>query len=223
MARMDKLIAVDQLIKDAKKKGLDFGKGDPYNRLRYYTKIGWLPHMVRKQDKSGTTRGHYPEWVVDRLLQIEDYKNSGLSNDEITKKLSSKTKIRELNELLTSKETRQRIITYLVLIVGTFVVAAGLGIIPIEKPRNNIIQNTQVGLPKQILDTGTSYIPQNQRKAFIRTDNITSTSKVYVSFNEDYSPASRYWVSDIISLNGFYVNLDTPASRNVEFSWWVTN
>ena len=45
-------VQVIKLIKQAKKEGVQFGRGDPYNRLRYYTKIGWLPHMTRKKTKS---------------------------------------------------------------------------------------------------------------------------------------------------------------------------
>lgn len=46
-------ISVEKLIKILKEKNISFGKGDPYNRLRYYTKIGWLPHMTRKKTKKG--------------------------------------------------------------------------------------------------------------------------------------------------------------------------
>ena len=44
------LINIKDLIQELKNKNIDFGKGDPYNRLRYYTKIGWIDHMIRKKD-----------------------------------------------------------------------------------------------------------------------------------------------------------------------------
>ena len=31
---MESLISTEKLIEEAKTKGIDFGKGDPYNRLR---------------------------------------------------------------------------------------------------------------------------------------------------------------------------------------------
>ena len=57
---MESLISTEKLIEESKTKGIDFGKGDPYNRLRYYTKIGWLPHMQRKKNDEETsiTTGH---------------------------------------------------------------------------------------------------------------------------------------------------------------------
>ena len=74
---MSSLIEVEKLIRMAKKEGVSFGKGDPYNRLRYYTKIGWLPHMERKRVKSGDVVGHYPKWVLSRLVMIDKLKKQG--------------------------------------------------------------------------------------------------------------------------------------------------
>jgi len=46
------LISINEVIERAKKLGVDFGKGDPRNRLRYYVKIGLLPHAQRKVFKN---------------------------------------------------------------------------------------------------------------------------------------------------------------------------
>ena len=54
----------------AKTAGVEFGKGYPYNRLRYYTKIGLLPHAKRKSF-GGPPEGAYPLWVVDKLVEID--------------------------------------------------------------------------------------------------------------------------------------------------------
>ena len=77
MRPVDNLVSIENLIEAAKRKGLNFGKGDPYNRLRYYTKIGWLPHMVRKSDNEGSIKGHYPEWALNQLIIIEKLKAEG--------------------------------------------------------------------------------------------------------------------------------------------------
>ncbi|MEK7611415.1 MAG: hypothetical protein AAB486_03545, partial [Patescibacteria group bacterium] len=42
------LLPVEEIVKLAKESGYNFRFGDPYNRLRYYIKIGLLPNMVRK-------------------------------------------------------------------------------------------------------------------------------------------------------------------------------
>jgi len=52
----EKLISIDEVIERAKKLGVDFGKGDPRNRLRYYVKIGLLPHAKRKVFQKQSTR-----------------------------------------------------------------------------------------------------------------------------------------------------------------------
>lgn len=44
----DNLIPFDEVVSRAKHAGVDFGKGNPFNRLRYYTKIGLLPHAKKE-------------------------------------------------------------------------------------------------------------------------------------------------------------------------------
>jgi len=89
---MEKMLSTEELILKAREVGVDFGKGDPYNRLRYYTKIGWLPHMTRQKDADGNIKGHYPEWVLGQLVTIEKLKSEGSDNDEIAKQIETKSK-----------------------------------------------------------------------------------------------------------------------------------
>ena len=84
---MEKFISLKELIKFAKKEGVDLGKGDPYNRLRYYTKMGWLPHMTRKVNEKGDIEGHYPLWVTDTLKTIQELRVSGTPNEQIEQKI----------------------------------------------------------------------------------------------------------------------------------------
>ena len=64
-----------EIIKQARARGFNFGKGDPMNRLRYYIKLGLIPHMERRQAKPGDsfTQGFMPESTIDLLLNIQNH------------------------------------------------------------------------------------------------------------------------------------------------------
>lgn len=227
---MEDLISLESLIKEAEERGVDFGKGDPYNRLRYYTKIGWLPHMIRKKDDNGRISGHYYSWAIDRLITIEEFKKQGLSNDEISKKLNIKTKLQVLRELLKSKETQSKIITYSSLVLLLLIFLSEFGVISFgtRTPRNLPSFATQNGLgPElgniQFADSGTAFIAKNQKKVTVQTPFVKKDHKVYVTFTTDYSPAARYWVAEIESDKHFTLELDAPVFDNAEFNWWITN
>ena len=68
-----KFLTATEIIKQAQKRGFDFGSGNPVNRLRYYIKLGLLPHMERKQADSSKsyTEGFMPDYTVDLLLKIQ--------------------------------------------------------------------------------------------------------------------------------------------------------
>ena len=220
---MDDLISIDKLIKQAKSKGVNFGAGDPYNRLRYYTKMGWLPHMVRKTDNKGNVKGHYPASSLQTLLFIEELKSKGASNEEISKKLEVKNKREEIIASLKSPEFRKHLITYASLILLILIFINELGIIKLGKSKNITSQNPEnVFEYQQIYGSGTAFVPKNQKKVFVVFREMKPGSKVYVTFTQNYSPATRYWVSKIESQNGFQLELDTPVSENVEFNWWVS-
>lgn len=222
---MNNLISIDTLIKLAKQKNVNFGKGNPYNRLRYYTKMGWLPHMVRQKDEGGAIKGHYPEWALNQLLHIEDLKNQGLSNEDIESKLKVRNRFQDIMSSLNSKEIRNQIVLYSILFLLFLILANETEIISLGKQKS-VLQNTtnaSTTLPNQIIESGNSFIPKNQRMIFVRVTNISNTSKVYVTFNKDYSPATRYWVSEIRGQSGFLVEVDAPVADNTNFNWWITN
>lgn len=224
---MDELISLENLVEEAKKKKIAFGKGNPYNRLRYYTKIGWLPHMIRKKDEKGSTTGHYPSSAVERLISIENLKSAGLSNEEVSKKLRIKTRFQTLVDILLSKETRIQLSAYLSLGILLLIFANELGLVRLGQSSAKK-QDVTMGLsssngPKQTIDSGTAFIPKNQKKLFIQTPLIKTGYKVYVTFNQNYQPATRFWVSEIKDYEGFSVELDTPVFENSEFNWWITN
>jgi len=228
MLAVENLISIDNIIAAAKKQGINFGKGDPYNRLRYFTKIGWLPHMVRKADKKNTIAGHYPDWALKHLILIEQLKNRGAGNDEISRRLFLRNRIQNILNVFSSKESKTQAIVYLTLATVLIILANELGVIQLGKAKNqlyvsNIPAISASTIPAQIIDSGTAFVPKNQNTVFVKSTEIRNNYKVEVTFNQNYSPATRYFVSEIIDYSGFVVELDSPVSTNVEFNWWVTN
>ena len=220
---MNELISTEKLVQEAKRKGVDFGKGDPYNRLRYYTKMGWLPHMVRKkEDDKDDVKGHYPSWTVKRILQIEKLKDQGYTNEEITKKLASTNFIDSIYSQLSSSDMKVKIMIYASFLFLLMILSVELGIFNFGRSKGN---NSPVISPetKLIINSGASYVPSQQRKVMVKDDNVNQGSKVYVSFNGNYSPAERYWVAEIIPQQGFVVELDAPVANDSDFTWWISN
>jgi len=223
---MLKLIVADNVIKQAKKLGVDFGKGNPYNRLRYYTKIGWLPHMTRQKDKSGNVVGHYPAWVVGRLEYIQKLKNKGLSNDEIAEKIEAQNIKRNVTSALSSlrnPEQRNQLVAYTSLLLLIAVLLIEAGAIPVGTPKRDLIQDSRnIGLQNQIIDSGSGLVPQGEKLLFVKSKSITSDSKINVTFEENFSPANKYWVAKKVPYEGFYLELDLPTAQEATFNWWVT-
>lgn len=83
----ENLISIDELIARAKNFGVDFGKGDPRNRLRYFVKIGLLPHAERKTYNGLPSQGVYPESVLKTLLEIDKKLKEGKSIQQIKREL----------------------------------------------------------------------------------------------------------------------------------------
>jgi len=222
---METLISTEKLIEEAKSKGIDFGKGDPYNRLRYYTKIGWLPHMQRKKndDETSITTGHYPKWALKRLIQIESLKNKGLSNEEIAKRISTINRLQNIQSAIFSPEFRTKLLAYFSFLLLVFIFLNELEIINLGKPKSQIISSVKQDIPSQIIDSGQSFMPAGSQKIKVLTNKTQINSKVYINFEQDYSPATRFWVSHKIPFEGFIVELDSPILYNSSFQWWITN
>ena len=220
---MEELIAVEQLIIQAKAKGVNFGKGDPYNRLRYYTKMGWLPNMKRKKGERGAAKGHYPAWALDRLILIEKLKDDGLQNSEIAKKLATQSGLVGLRALFASPEVRTRLVLYTSFVLLLAILGAETGLLPFGKSRGQVIIQSAQGPANQIIATGSAFVPAGARRLFVKSSRVHSNSRINVSFNNDYSPAARFWVGEKITLEGFYVELDAPVAVDAEFSWWVSD
>lgn len=90
MDATQKLISVKELIKKAKRQGISLGKGDPINRLRYFIKIGLLPHMERCQASADSpfTEGFMPLYTLDLLKKIENLKKARTPLAKIKKNIA---------------------------------------------------------------------------------------------------------------------------------------
>ena len=220
---MSNLIDIDKLIKQAKKEGVDLGRGDPYNRLRYFTKIGWLPHMTRKKVKGGDVKGHYPSWVLERLELIDSMKKQGATNEQISSKINTRNKLHGLYARLNSPDFRNKMISYITVVIVFVILLNELDLINLSKSKNQTINTYAEDVPTHIADAGVSFVPANKNRVFIRNSDVSARSKVYVTFNQNFSPAARFWVSEIEPQRGFYVELDAPVFDNAEFSWWISN
>lgn len=228
---MHNLISVDELIKKAKSKGINFGGGDPYNRLRYYTKIGWLPHMVRKITKKRNVEGHYPEWVLERLKFISEWKERGLSNFEIERRIAAENIRRNFGRVfsfLNTSEERKRAAALLIAGIFILIIGSELGLFSKTSTKGDLLRRSQegtilTGSAVEVSSSGSGIMPNGVKTVFVKAPAVFATSKVYVTFTDDYSPAIRFWVSNVISSEGFYIELDSPTAQNASFSWWTSN
>lgn len=131
-----KFLPVNEIIELGKEAGVDFGTGKPYNRLRYYTKLGWLPHMERM---GKNVKGHYPDWVIDRLKLIQKLKNKGYNNDQITEEIEKQKRIKELTKPLTKKEFRRKLLVIISLILLGIIILNELEVIKIGKSKQDLL------------------------------------------------------------------------------------
>jgi DNA-binding transcriptional MerR regulator len=107
----EKLISIDEVIERAKRLGVDFGKGDPRNRLRYYVKIGLLPHAKRKAFKNKFPEGAYPEEIVWKLFEIDRMIKAGKGILQIKKELEEKEeKKREKEKVFVLPRVEEKVI-----------------------------------------------------------------------------------------------------------------
>lgn len=131
-----KFLSVDETIEKAKTQGVDFGTGKPYNRLRYYTKLGWIPHMERK---GPNVQGHYPNWVIGRLKFIQELKDKGYSNDEITEEIEKQKKLQTILKPLKNEKLKRKLLIIGVVSLILLIVFSELDIIRIGSSKRNII------------------------------------------------------------------------------------
>jgi len=221
------LINVKDLISELKKKNIDLGKGDPYNRLRYYTKIGWIDHMIRKKDSNGVVVGHYPINVIEKILEIENLKQLGKSNEEISTYIKQKQKNQRINNELNLLEVVKNKINInliiIILIVCGFIFELNNynslnDKLPIIKEQNNLLQ-----MGSKITDMGKNVILSGKNKVFINSKAINQRSTVLVSFEDSIEPATNYFIKEKIEEEGFFIETNISVKKDVNFNWIIIN
>ena len=134
------LLTTNQIIDHAIKTGVDFGPGDPAERIRYFIKLGILPHAVKKRPGNLSTVngqlstvpiGHLPYSCVKKLIDVDRLYKKGLSYPQIAQKLTSEEKIKTEQEEARQSPQKAK---------------------PIEDPKPRIIYVQKIG-NKDIKDT----------------------------------------------------------------------
>ncbi len=221
---MNELYTTDKLIQLAKEAGINFGKTDPYNRLRYYTKIGWLPHMIRKLDqKSGEVLGHYPSYALKTLVKIETLKKQNTPNDKIEKILINDSRIRNIKSTLMNINNYKSLSLYATTLGVIIIIVLQLNIQSNNQKLLNEYSNnsTQISIKNNVLDSGVLTIIKGTTES---TSTLTNDLK---SFNVNVTPTStiglenNWWVEVSQDLKSFTLKLSKPLDTDIEFNWVV--
>lgn len=218
---MDRYLEVSKLIQAAQAKGVNFGKSHPYNRLRYYTKIGLLPHMERRRNDDGNIVGHYPSWTLERLLFIEKLKSEGIENEEIKKRVEEQYAKQSTVKALTNPRVRNKLLIYTIIITILAVLATELRIIPIGIDKYKALSSKAEVQNTANWAAGSSFIPANSNAVFVEYENTEVLTKIVITFTQDYSPATKYWIQKIEPGKGFVVELDTKVFNDTWFNWYA--
>ena len=217
------LISIEQLIVLLKQKNIDLGKGDPYNRFRYYTKIGWLPHMTRKKNEDGVITGHYPLSVIETIEQIENLKKEGKNNLDITNIIKSKSK-----EIQTIKQTISNIknlnINYiLILIIVISVIGESIRLISLNEKKDLTINQPNINIipEKKIVDSGIIFLPKGQNIIFVPSSSVTPTSIILLNIFNNLGFNNNYFIKEIKPNQGFYIQTTYQTPEEAKFNWVI--
>lgn len=72
-------------------------------------------------------------------------------------------------------------------------------------------------------ESGTTTIIKDQSVTLITSQTLTDNSAIYVTFEGDYAPATRYWLTRDPEHNTIFVHLDQPIATDTQLSWIVLN
>lgn len=97
---------ISEIIKRATQRGVDFGSGNPENRIRYYIRFGLLPHAKRKAFNGTPPGAAFKLDVIDRLVQIDRLSKKGKSVTEQKILLQNQTQVKKSSKQTDVQETK---------------------------------------------------------------------------------------------------------------------
>ena len=90
---------------------------------------------------------------------------------------------------------------------------------PIATFSGQSAQLSQLGLAA----SGTATISSGTNNVLIHPNQLTDKSQIIVTFNSDYTPASKYWVAKKPELNQFTIFVNYPVNSDSYLNWVIIN
>jgi hypothetical protein len=70
-------------------------------------------------------------------------------------------------------------------------------------------------------NAGTGMIARGEKEAVVESSSVSDKSVIQITFESDYAPATRYFITAKDTGKSFTVSLDLPVDQDVTFSWWI--
>lgn len=221
---MTNYYTLEKIIELAKESGVNFGKTDPYNRLRYYTKIGWLPHMVRRTDsESGEVVAHYPAWALQTLIKIEKLKKQGVQNDKIQQTLSTDARYRSLRLGLFKKDNIKNMSIYVTAVGVLIIIILQLNLGTNNKNTSNGYENLpiQTSPKNDVNEYGFSLVSKGNTEVVIQSKTQVTLSNLHITPTSPIVVDTNYWIEVGQDPNSFKLVFNKPVETDFTFNWSV--
>ena len=75
----------------------------------------------------------------------------------------------------------------------------------------------------ELAASGTATISAGTNNVLIHPNKLTDKSQIIVTFNSNYTPASKYWVTKEAELNQFTIFTNYPVNNDVALDWLIIN
>ncbi|MBU1323117.1 hypothetical protein KKE75_03610, partial [Patescibacteria group bacterium] len=75
----------------------------------------------------------------------------------------------------------------------------------------------------ELAASGTATISSGTNNVLIHPNQLTDKSQIIVTFNSNYTPASKYWVTKEPDLNQFTIFTNYPVNNDAALDWLIIN
>lgn len=72
-------------------------------------------------------------------------------------------------------------------------------------------------------NSGAALLGAGSQGVIIEPNQLTATSQVIVTFEGDFAPATRYWITKDLNKGRFTIHLDNRVARDVQAYWLIIN